>query len=690
MKKLIYGLLLCLPITLIAQNIDRSKAPAPAKAPLIQVGNPVKFTLANGLQVFVVKNKKQPMVSAILALDLDGFLDGDKAGLSSMAGQLLKRGTTTKSKSKLDEEVEFLGGSMSTSSTSASVSSLKNNFPKLMNLLSEVVLHPAFSTEELEKVRKQTLSGIESGKDDPNTISNNVMNKLVYGSKHPFGEVTTSKTVNNVTVNDVKKFYAANWKPNIAYLVFVGDIEPAKAKQMAEDNFGKWKKGEVAKTNFPKPSIPEKTYVAIVDRPASVQSVVAVASTIDLAPGTSKVIPASVMNNILGGGFSGRLFANLREKHGFTYGAYSALTPNKEVGIFSAESSVRNEKTDSSIQEILNEINTIRTEKVGDVELARMKNYLSGGFARSLENPATIAGFAYNVARYKLPADYYQKYLTNLAAVDAQNVQAVAKILLDPTHMHIVIVGNAKQIAKGLYKYGPVKYFDMEGNEVAAPTEAKADASLTPETLIQKIITAAGGKEAIAAINDLQLKGTATIAGFPQPLTVAQTIIAPGNAISVMSMGGMVMMKQSVVNGKYSASQQGMEAPITDELKEGLDESASLVPEQNYIAKGYQLKIVGAEKVDGKDAIDMQVTTRSGKVSHRFYDATSYLLVKTAVSQEVPGQGTVTQQQFYNAYKAVNGIQIASEEVVDMGQMKINIKYTEIKANQGLKAADLK
>jgi hypothetical protein len=157
-----------------------------------------------------------------------------------------------------------------------------------------------------------------------------------------------------------------------------------------------------------------------------------------------------------------------------------------------------------------------------------------------------------------------------------------------------------------------------------------------------------------------------------------------------MSMGGMAIMKQSVVGGKYSVSQQGMEAPITDELKESLDEAAVIIPEQTYMAKGYKLKIVGAEKVEGKDAIDMEVTTPSGKVSHRFYDATSYLLVKTAVSQEVPGQGTVTQQQYYKAYKLVNGIQIASEEVMDMGQMKINIKYTDMKANQGLKVTDLK
>ena len=688
MKNIKLLIVLLMPMTILAQSIDRTKAPLPGKAPIIQVGNPVKYTLANGLQVFVVKNTKLPSVTATLALDIDGFAEGDKAGLADMAGQLLKRGTATKTKAVLDESVEYLGGTLNTSSQSASVSSLKNNFPQLMSLLAEVVLHPALNSDELEKVRKQTISGIESNKDEPNAISKNVMKKLVYGANHPFGEITTSKTVNNVKIEDVKKFFATYWKPNIAYLVFVGDIDPLTAKQIAEKNFGAWAKGNVPNTVFPKVTKPAKSYVAIVDRPASVQSVVSVATTVDLVQGTSSVIPSSVMNNILGGGFSGRLFANLREQHGFTYGAYSSLAPNRQVGMFEAESSVRNEKTDSAIQEILAEINKIRNDKVGENELARMKNYLSGGFARSLENPATIAGFAFNVARYKMPADYYQKYLTNLAAVDAQNVQDAAKKMLDPSNMHIVIVGNAKQIAKGLEKYGPVKYFDFEGNEVAAPVEAKADASLTPETLLQKVVSAIGGKDAIAGIKDLQLKGTASVMG--QSLDMSQTYILPGNTVSTMSMGGMAIMKQAVVDGKYSVSQQGMEAPITDEIKEGLDEAAAIAPEALYLTKGYQLKIVGAEKVEGKDAIDVEVTTPSGKKSHRFYDAKSYLLVKTAKSQEVPGRGMVTQQQFFNAYKTVNGIQLATEEIVDMGQMKINIKYTDIKANQGLKITDLK
>ena len=424
------------------------------------------------------------------------------------------------------------------------------------------------------------------------------------------------------------------------------------------------------------------------DRPASVQSVVSIASTVELKQGAPNVIAASVMNNILGGGFSGRLFANLREKHAFTYGAYTSLTPSPQIGFFAAESAVRNEKTDSAIQELLSEINIIRNEKVGDTELMRMKNYLAGGFARSLENPATVANFALNIARYKMPADYYQKYLTNLAVVDAQKVQAAATSLLNPAQMHIVIVGNAKQIAKGLEKYGPVKYFDIEGNEIAAPVDAKADASLTPALLMTKVIDAYGGSSALSAIKDVQFKGTANVMG--QSLDMTQTIIAPGNSVTIMSMGGMAITKQAVVDGKYTVAQQGMETPVNAEVKEGLDESTYLVPEQLYVAKGYQLKIVGAEKVDGKDAIDVELTTPSGKVSHRFYDAATYLLLKTFKSEEVPGRGTMTQQQFYKGYQLVNGVQVSNEQLIDMGQMKINIKYTDIKVNQGLKTTDLK
>lgn len=677
-----------LPLISLAQNIDRSKAPAPGKAPIIQVGDPVKFTLANGLQVFVVKNTKLPQVSATLALNYDGFAEGEKAGVADMAGQLMKRGTATKSKAALDEAVEYLGGSLSTSSQSASATSLKTNFPALFSLMAEVVLQPALSSEELEKIRKQVLSGIESNKDDADAIAGNVVKRLVYGANHPYGEIMTAKSVNQVGLNDVKSFLTTYWKPNMAYLVFVGDIEPATAKALAEKSFGSWKNGVVSNQSFAKPVKPNQTYVAIVDRPSSVQSVVTIATTVDLYPGSANAIASSVMNNILGGGFSGRLFANLREKHAFTYGAYSSLNPSRQIGIFQAEAAVRNDKTDSTVQELLREINTIRNEKVGETELNRMKNYLSGGFARSLENPATIANFALNIARNHLPADYYKNYLTNLAAVDASKVQEVAKLYLNPNQMHIVIVGNAKQVAKGLDKYGPLKYFDIEGNEIAAPVESKADVSLTPAILMDKVINALGGKTALNSIKDIQYKGKAALMG--REIEMQQTKILPGNAVVAMSMGGMVLSRQALVNGKYSVAQQGMEAPITDALKESLNETATLHPETIFAQNGYQLKITGADKIDGADVIDLEVTSPTGKITHRFYDSKTFLLAKVSSTQEVPGRGAVTQQQFFKDYKTINGVQIANEEVLDLGQFKLNVKYDDIKVNQGLKLEDLK
>ncbi|MFM1929020.1 MAG: hypothetical protein RL387_348, partial [Bacteroidota bacterium] len=477
------------------------------------------------------------------------------------------------------------------------------------------------------------------------------------------------------------------WKPNIANLIFVGDIEPTTAKQLAQKYFGAWQKGTVPVQQFEKSAKPAKTYIAIVDRPSSVQSVVTVATPIQLVKGAPNDIAANVMNNILGGGFSGRLFANLREKHGFTYGAYSSLQTNKHVGIFSAEASVRNEKTDSSIQETLAEINKIRSEKVSEDELSRMKNYLAGGFARSLENPATIANFALNIEKYNLPSDYYQKYLANLSAVNAAQVQEVATSLLNPAQMHIVVVGDAKQIAKGLEKYGELKYFDIEGNEMAAPKEVKADASLTVDVLINKTVEAMGGKASIEKIKDVQLTGKVGVMG--QSIDVVQKIVQPNSAVMLMSMGGMVISKQAVVDGKYEVSQQGMQTPITDDIKEGLDESAYLVPELMYQQKGYKLAIMGIEKVEGKDAIDVELTAPSGKKSHRFYDKESYLLVKTTKVEKGP-QGPVTQQQYYKNYQKVDGVAFAKEAVMDLGQFKMNLNFETIKVNQGLKLEDLK
>src|SRR5690606_18419961 len=185
-----------------------------------------------GLRVYVVQNKKLPRVSATLAIDLDGIVEGDKAGMSSMAGSLLRRGTAKMDKATLDEAIDFLGASISTSSTTASASSLTRNFPRTLELMSDVVLRASFPADELEKIRKQEISGLQASSTDPAAISQNVVQKLAFGEDHPYGELVTEQTVKNVTVADIRKYFDSYWKPNNAYLVFVGDIEPTEAKKL--------------------------------------------------------------------------------------------------------------------------------------------------------------------------------------------------------------------------------------------------------------------------------------------------------------------------------------------------------------------------------------------------------------------------------------------------------------------------
>ncbi|MDQ3279409.1 MAG: insulinase family protein, partial [Bacteroidota bacterium] len=321
MKNIFIAFIALLPTVLMAQ-VDRSKAPQPGPAPEIKIGQPATFTLPNGLKVFVVQNTKLPRVSATLSFNMDGIVEGNKAGLTSMGGELIRRGTSKMNKAQLDEAVDLLGGSLNTSATSASASSLKRNFPKLFSLMSDVVLRPTFPAAELEKIRKQSLSGLQAAKDNPNAIAQNVVNRLTYGKEHPYGDIETEETISNVKLEDIRKYFNTYWKPNNAFLVFVGDITPADAQKLATQYFGTWKRGDVPKPTYQTPQPPAKTYIALVDRPASVQSVITFAAPVPLKPGAPDVIPASVMNNILGAGSTSRLFMNLREKYGFTYGAY--------------------------------------------------------------------------------------------------------------------------------------------------------------------------------------------------------------------------------------------------------------------------------------------------------------------------------------------------------------------------------
>ena len=685
MKKILLMYIL-FPIIIYAQKIDRTKSPNPLPAKPIQISDPNYFVLKNGLKVYVVENNKLPLVSVSLNIDRLPIQEFDKAGLVGLAGSLLRRGTTNLSKEQLDEEIDYLGATVSTSSTQIFGKSLKSNFPKMFELIKEIALHPALNEKELEVIRKQALSNLESNKDDAGAIASNVEHVLMYGKNHPYGEIETIESLKKITIHDIKKYINTYWKPNIAYLIFVGNIKVEEAKKLTEKYFSEWEKGEIPTTLYPKVTPPLKTYIAIVDRPQSVQSSIRIFTPIELKQNSDLLIPSTLLNNILGASANARLFKNLREKHGFTYGAYSDIEADRLVGNFEASAEVRNEKTDSAILEFMYEFNKIKTELVSEEELTQTKNYKSGSFARSFENPATIANFAFNIARYNLPSDYYKNYLTNLNKVTSNEIKHTANTLIDPNKMIILVVGKAKEIAKSLEKIGEVSYFDMYGNPTNPPKEpVTIPTGLNPQDVLINHINAMLNHNSIESIKDLSMEGVAKIQN--QSLNISQKYLLPSNFIFKMYIGDKILSLQSYINDTYKMINGGNELPITEETKTSLKEIANFIPELFYVENKYELKIVGTEIIDNKDVYEIEIKSPNGIIYNNFYD------IKTGLKlREVKTVKSVKNKTDFNEYSIIdNKINYPTKQTIELNKnVKLQIEYNSVKINSGLQITDLK
>ncbi|MEQ8361220.1 MAG: insulinase family protein [Cyclobacteriaceae bacterium] len=663
-------------------QVDRSKAPLPAPARDIKIGAYQSFTLKNGLQVFVVEDHKLPRLQFSIQLKHDPIFEGEKAGYVSIAGNLIGTGTTSRTKAQLDEEVDFIGASLNTSAYSLYASSLSKHTEKLLDLMTDVLYNPSFEQSELDKLKTQTISGIAAGKDDPGTIASNVRGFLLYGKDHPYGEVATEKTVESISIEDCKEYYQTYFKPNNAYLVMVGDITLKEAKKIAAKYFSQWEAGTVRSESYTMPQSPEKTFVALVDRPSSVQSIINIAYPVELKVGSEDVIKVRVMNQILGGSFSARLNQNLREKHGYTYGSNSQLSSDDLVGRFNASASVRNEVTDSAVHEIMYELNRIVNEPVSPEELMAAKASIAGSFGRSLERPQTIAGFAVNTAKYNLPKDYYTSFLKRLDAVTIEQVQAAAKKYITPDRAYIEVVGKGGDVAKSLEQFGEVKYFDIDGNEYEPELEKALPEGLTAKNVIDKYIQEIGGAKRANEIKSLMMIYKAQAMGAELTMTVNKS--APNKSVLEISANGVTFQKV-VSNGKEAIiSSMGQTVPMDTETREKTFFESAIFPE--LALEGTSTKLISIEKVDGKDAYAIEFTLTSGGTSTYYYDTETGLKVKQTENLETP-QGTMVSTTTYSDYKEVDGIRFPQKIGQQQGPMGFTFELVEVKVNPELKDA---
>jgi predicted Zn-dependent peptidase len=689
MKK-IFSLLFTVAIAMSAMaQLDRSVRPEAGPAPKLDFGNYKMYEMKNGLKLIVVEDHKLPRVSMSLIIDRDPIFEGKKAGYVQLAGEMLRQGTTTRPKAQLDEEIDFIGASLNTSSSSVSASGLSKYTEKLISIMADVTLNPAFPAEEFEKLKKQTLSGIESEKDDAEAIAENVFRARLYGLNHPYGEMQTKETVETIDIEDCKTYYSNYWVPNDAYIAIVGDIKAKDAKKLIKKYFGEWEMANVPENVFEAPKPASGMEISFVNKESAVQSVVTIGNVIELKPGSPDEVALRLANQILGGGSIGRLFQNIREDKAYTYGAYSSYDDDRLIGQFSASASVRNEVTDSAVIEFYKEFTRMQTEPVPAEELQAAKNFVIGSFGRSLESPSTIARFALNIERYNLPDDYYESYLGKLQAITAEQIMEVSKKYIGTENTHLVVVGKASDVAADLKAMGKLTYYDTEGNVTGEPT-IPVPAGLTADSVVNTYIRAIGGRENLKKVKDITMKYDAEVSGAPMKINTTIVRKRPNMYKMEMVAAGMGTLMAQTYDGK-KAKMSGMqgEQELEGEDLEDMAQQSKFDTELDYLTDAYTLKLTKIAMVGDEKAYVMEVVDAKGNKTTEYYSVESGLKIKSESTTETP-QGPVTSAQVFDNYKAVNGVMYPHQMNIDAGPQKIKMTATEIKVNSGVKDSAFK
>ena len=658
MRNFIVTIAFILPVIVYGQ-LDRSIRPVASPAPAINIEDSEVFTTKNGITVVLSESHKLPKVSFQLVMGSTPEMENDMAGLSEIAGSLIMSGTSNRSKDQLDGEIDYIGASLRAGSSSLSMSCLTKHMDKGLTLMSDVLLNANFPQSEVDRIIKQNESGLLSTKSDPSAMGRNAVSKVNFPD-HPYGEIMTEATLSKIDRNAVVSYFNRVFTPQASYLVIVGDINREKATEMIDKYFSSWS-GEMPNTKKMGTSVSTAANrVIFVKKPGAVQSVVSITFPIDISPAHEDYLKLKVLNGVLGGGaFGNRLMQNLREDKAYTYGCRSSVSVDENGSYFSAGGNFRNDVTDSSITQILYELERITSGLVDDDEINLTKSSMAGGFARSLEQPSTIARFALSIIKNDLPKDYYQKYLQKLDAITKEDLLVVAKKYLTANNCNIVVVGN-EEILDNLIVFdadGKIEKLDAFGNE----SKEILPADIAKDELIAKYISAVTMTSSPKVLSKKMKKVKSMeevveleIEQAPFPLKLTRIWMKPNIVGEKMEGQGMVFQR-SFFDGTAGAniSMQTGSKEMSPEEVAAKQKSFGLFPEMNYATSGITYELLGIENKDGKDCYVLKVEDGESE-RYAYYDKETFYKVITVTIKMEDGEMQESTLN-YSDFKENNG-----------------------------------
>ncbi len=651
-------------------------------------------TLANGLRVFVVTDHSEPAVAVrLVTLSAGGIKDPQgMPGVAQMTANLLTQGTEKRSAKDIAEAIDFIGGSLEASaskdSTDVSLDVVKKDLATGLDLMSDVVLHPAFRSEELDRQRQQLLSDLTVQYSDPDFLASGAFSRIVYGSS-PYGwpEQGTPDTLKSLDPAILAKFHDANYAPNQSLLAFAGDVTPGEAFAAAEKYFGAWPKIDVASTVPPAPEPVTGMHIWLIDKADAVQTQIR-AGKLGIRRGDPDYVPVVVMNRIFGGGYNSRLNTEVRVKKGLTYSAYSSFNPHRSTGSFAVGTYTRTEATVEAAKLVVDLIAKMSTGDVTPQEMDFARDYLAGVYPIQSETSEDVANRVLTVAAFDLPADYNSTYPDRIRAVTSAQVRDMAMRYLSAKDLDLVFAGNVSAFRDALKKAFPdAKYEEIAFDQVDLLSPDLRKAKVTPAThasleqgkqIILAAARAAGG-DTLASLAALKMTEDGKIfrPDGDTPRSVTWLVSYPDRARGEFDLSGKNIVQ--VCDGHSAWVQMGTETrDATPMTREFLRATALYGGGWGLYREVLGGKIsdpaiwaIGSEEIAGKKTAGVAVDAAFGTIK-LYFDTATHLLV-AARYQSAGAQGASDNEQRWSDYRTVEGRQFAFSTVV----YRDGVKYME-------------
>ena len=458
--------------------VVKGKAPVNKNVLKVKLPRAEEASLPNGLRVVLLRSTKVPTFNMQMVVLSGGLSDkADYRGVASSTAALLREGTAKRTSKDIAEQVDAVGATLfansglSSMTSTVSVAGLVENLDQSLELFADVVRNPSFPQAEIDKYKTRTLAQLQNQRSIPQFLAAEQFQRAIYGTTHPASLISTPvESIQKLTTKDLAEFHSTYYRPNNAILAIVGDVTLKEVMPKIEKAFGDWQKGDVPAATIPPAPIQSASRIVLIDRPGSVQTVLQL-GTLGIERTSPDYFAVLMADRVLGGGPSGRLFLNLREDKGYTYGAYSSFGGSRFRGTWVSSSEVRTDVTEGAMKEFMYELNRMRDQVVPAEELENAKRAIVGSFALSLDQPQSLLQNIITQKLYNLPADYWDTYPQKVAAITAEDVQRVAQKYIDLGHLQVVAVGDASKAREILAKYGRVEVYDAEGKLVAGPTQ---------------------------------------------------------------------------------------------------------------------------------------------------------------------------------------------------------------------------